>query len=187
MTLLPEVNEEFNIDFENELSICHFIPMGFYKIAESSIKPEEYLINNPDANPIEYTPVSGLEEKYKDYYELVYLMVVNDKVAKIGGTYTGMRNRLASYSAGSLKNRNRGTCSTTNFKITQVQYAAIRNGKRVEWYVHDIPSLSVRLNVWGDSIEYNPKTYYKYESILCKRYEELMGHYPLLSTNVGVE
>lgn len=60
-------------------------------------------------------------------------------------------------------------------------------GKRVEWYVHDIPSLSVKLNVWGDCIEYNPKTYYKYESILCKRYEKLMGHYPLLSTNVGVE
>ena len=31
------------------------------------------------------------------------------------------------------------------------------------------------------------KTYYKYESELCNKYQEMIGHYPLLSSNSGVE
>lgn len=184
MTLLLE---EYNINFDNELPIDYFVPMGFYKIAESGLKPEEYLAKNPESSPIVYTPVSGLERVYREYRELVYIMAVDDKVAKIGGTYTGMFNRLSSYSAGSLKNRNNGTCSVTNFKVTYTQYNAIANGKKVDWYVYDIPTMNINLDVWGESVQYIPKTYYKYESALCLKYKELTGRYPLLSKNIGIE
>ena len=85
------------------------------------------------------------------------------------------------------KARTKGTCSVTNFNVTEVQYAAIRDGRKVEWYVYEVPLAKTMINVWGEEVEYNSKTYYKYESALCEKYKSLTGHYPLLSSNSGVE
>ena len=187
MDCLPEVLEEYRIDFSNELSIDEFLPDGFYKIADAVLKPEERFEKNPEVNPIEYVVVPGLEEKYKEYCELIYIIVIDGKVAKIGGTYVGMKGRHSSYNCGTRKARNKGTCSVTNFNVTEVQYAAIRDSKKVEWYAYEVPLAKTMINVWGEEVEYNSKTYYKYESALCEKYKSLIGHYPLLSSNSGVE
>ena len=60
-------------------------------------------------------------------------------------------------------------------------------GKKVEWYVFDVPEAVNTINVWGEEVTYNAKTFYKYESALCDKYAALTGHYPLLSSNAGVE
>ena len=110
------------------------------------------------------------------------------KIVKIGGTYVGMKGRHGSYNCGTRKARNKGTCSVTNFNITETQYTAIREGKKVEWYVFDVPLAEATINLpWGDEIKYNAKTFYKYESSLCSKYQQLTGHFPPLSDNAGVE
>ena len=75
-----------------------------------------------------------------------------------------------------------------NFNITETQYGAIRDGKKVEWYVFDVPLAEATINLpWGDEITYNAKTFYKYDSSLCEKYAQLAGHFPILSDNAGVE
>jgi hypothetical protein len=187
MSYLPEVLPEYRIDFSQELSIQEFLKYGFYKIADAVLKPEERFIKNPEVNPIEYRVVPGLEQKYDEYRELIYILAVSGKVAKGGGTYVGMKGRHQSYNCGTRKARAKGTCSVTNFNVTEAQYAAIRDGKSVEWYVFDVPSAEATINVWGEEVTYNAKTYYKYESALCEKYRQLTGHFPLLSSNAGVE
>lgn len=187
MSYLPEVLSEYTIDVSNELSIQDFLCYGFYKIADAKLKSKERFIKNPKVNPIEYVVIPGLEKKYKEYRELIYILAIDEKVAKIGGTYVGMKGRHSSYNCGTRKARAKGTCSVTNFNITETQYAAILNGKKVEWYVYDVPLAEATINVWGEEISYNTKTYYKYESTLCEKYKNLTGHFPILSSNSGVE
>jgi hypothetical protein len=187
MSYLPEVLPEYRINLSQELSIQEFLKYGFYKIADAVLKPEERFIKNPEVNPIDYRVLPGLEQKYDEYRELIYILAIDGKVAKIGGTYVGMKGRHQSYNCGTRKARAKGTCSVTNFNITEAQYAAICDGKTVEWYVFDVPLAEATINVWGEEVTYNAKTYYKYESALCEKYKQLTGHFPILSSNAGVE
>ena len=188
MSYLPEVLNEYRIDLSNELSIQEFLNYGFYKIADAKLKTQARFEKNPEVNPIEYVVVSGLEDKYNSYRELIYILAIDGKVAKIGGTYVGMKGRHQSYNCGTRKARAKGTCSITNFNITEAQYAAIIDGKSVEWYIFDVPPAEATINVWGEEeVTYNAKTYYKYESALCDKYLQMTGHLPILSSNSGVE
>lgn len=188
MSFLPEVLEEYDVDFSQELEVNYFVEKyGFYKIANADLKPVGRFMKNPEVNPIDYVVVSGLEKNYNDYRELIYILAIDGKVAKIGGTYVGMKGRHQSYNCGTRKARTKGTCSVTNFNITETQYTAIMKGKKVEWYVYDVPLAEATINVWGEQVTYNAKTFYKYESALCEKYEQLTGHFPILSSNSGVE
>lgn len=187
MSYLPKVLPEYRIDVSAELSVEDFLHYGFYKIADAKLKPEYKFIRNPDVNPIDYIVVRGLEDKYKEYRELIYILAIDGKVAKIGGTYVGMNGRHKSYNCGTRKARNKGTCSVTNFNITEAQYTAICDGKTVEWYVFEVPLSETTINVWGEEFTYKAKTYYKYESALCDKYLQLTGKFPILSSNSGVD
>ena len=185
---LPSVLSEYSRDFSNELSIDVLLKYGFSKICDATLKAEQRFLDNPEVNPIQYIPVKGKKEEYESYRELIYAIVIDRKIVKIGGTYTGMKKRHGSYNCGTRKARAKGTCSVTNFNITETQYAAILDGKKVEWYVFDVPLAEATINLpWGDEITYNAKTFYKYESSLCAKYAELTGHFPILSDNAGVE
>lgn len=187
MSYLPEVLNEYRIDLTNELSIQEFLKYGFYKIADAKLKTQARFEKNPEVNPIDYVVVSGLEDKYNSYRELIYILAIDGKVAKIGGTFVGMKGRHQSYNCGTRKARAKGTCSVTNFNITEAQYTAIIDGKSVEWYIFDVPPAEATINVWGEEVSYNAKTYYKYESALCDKYLQMTGHFPILSSNSGVE
>ena len=171
---LPTVLPEYIKDFSNELSVELFLEYGFYKICDAGLKPEHRFIDNPEVNPIQYNIVKGLEDKYNSYRELIYLIVIDGKIVKIGGTYTGMKKRHGSYNCGTRKARKKGTCSVTNFDITEYQFTALLQGKTVEWYVFDVPLAEATVNLpWDKKITYNAKTYLKYEQTLCEKYAEL--------------
>ena len=85
MNYLPEVLNEYRINTENELSIDVLLKYGFYKIADAVLKPKHRFIKNPEVNPIQYNVVKGLEEEYKSYRELIYALVIDGKIVKIGG------------------------------------------------------------------------------------------------------
>ena len=179
---LPNVLSQYSRDFSNELSIDIFLKYGFYKICDAGLKPEYRFRDNPEVNPIQYNVVKGLEEKYESYRELIYAIVIDGKIVKIGGTYTGMKKRHGSYNCGTRKARAKGTCSVTNFDITEYQFTALVQGKTVEWYVFDVPLAETTVNLpWGDEISYNAKTYMKYESSLSHKYAALKGAVPPLN------
>ena len=114
--VLPTVNTEYNTDFSQEMDVSYFVEKyGFYKLADADLKPVERFIKNPEVNPIDYKVVKGLEQQYDTYRELIYILAVDGKVAKIGGTYVGMKGRHQSYNCGTRKARAKGTCSVTNY------------------------------------------------------------------------
>lgn len=199
-TYLPEVltidpmdgKTKFRFDETNELKIEDFLTKVeldtmFTKIADAELKPKHRFDKNPQVNPIDYTVVDELVDSYKEYKELIYIITINGYVVKIGGTYTGMAKRHQSYNCGTRKARKKGTCSVTNYHLTEAQYTAIRDGKKVEWYVHEVPSQELNANIWGRERTVTPKLYTFFEADLCQMYKEKAGHYPRLSKNAGVE
>ncbi len=197
---LPEVfaidpkdgKTKFRFDETTELKIDDFLSQveleGYFtKIADAHNKPKKRFIRNPEVNPIKYAVVDGLFDRYKEYKDVVYIITFNGYIVKIGGTYTGMKKRHTSYNCGARKARDRGTCSVTNYHCTEAQYTALRDGKKVEWYVFDVPTQEVTANIWNKDRKVSPKLYTFYEADLCQMYAEKTGHFPRLSKNAGVE
>ena len=197
---LPEVfaidpkdgKTKFRFDETTELKIDDFLSQveleGYFtKIADAYIKPKKSFIRNPEVNPIKYSVVDGLFDSYKEYKDVVYIITFNGYIVKIGGTYTGMKKRHTSYNCGARKAREKGTCSVTNYHCTEAQYTALRDGKKVEWYVFDVPTQEVTANIWNKDRKVSPKLYTFYESDLCDMYAEKTGHFPRLSKNSGIE
>ena len=183
----PPVLNEFIYDFSDALDTETFLPEGFYKVAEAQLKPDSHFVRNPEVNPIHYEVTPGCEESYKEYKEQVYILSIDGKVAKIGGTKTGMKGRFSSYQCGTRKARAKGTCSVTNYNITEAQYTALQCGSRVEWFVYDIPPVVQELDVFGETHSVVSSVFTKYEAVLLSRYKELTGGFPLLSSNSGVD
>jgi len=184
---LPEVIEETRVDFSKELPITEFVSLeDFYLIAKADLKPKERFLKNPEVNPIDYIPTLGLEETYEKYKEQIYIITFDNKVVKIGKTKVGMKGRHQSYNCGTRKARAKGTCSVTNYNVTEAQYTAIRDGVSVDWYCFDIPQLRTELNIFGENHVVVAETNDKYESVLINQYIEAKGNKPLLSVNSGV-
>lgn len=67
---------------------------------------------------------------------LIYIMVINDKIFKIGQTTVTFKERLSSYNCGSNKARKKGTCSVTNHYILQ---SFLAMNVDVEVYIYVLP------------------------------------------------
>lgn len=187
MSIYPAVLPEFEYDFSNALDVADFLPAGFYKVAVATLKEDRYFVRNPEVNPIAYVPTEEAADTYGDYKEVVYVLAIDGKVAKIGGTKVGMKGRFSSYNCGTRKARAKGTCSVTNYNLTEAQYAAIQSGQSVEWFAFDVPEVTAELNVFGETHTVKTSLFTKYEAVLLAHYKELAGCFPLLSDNSGVD
>ena len=106
---------------------------------------------------------------------LLYIFAVDGKILKIGASMTSLKGRIGSYNCGTLSNRLRGTCSTTNFFVLQ---SLLNYGKVIDVYAFFIPQ-TVH-DVFGQKKEmpHNPK--YWENPILSKLKKE--GRLPLFCT-----
>jgi hypothetical protein len=117
--------------------------------------------------------------------EWIYLIVINNKIVKIGGTRTGLASRACSYLCGHhVPERNKsGKCSITNAHVYNTCHFYLTNDYIIEMYAYKIPAVKVSLNAFDDDIDVSAQVYHAYESILLKKYKSITGHYPFLSDN----
>jgi hypothetical protein len=178
---MVKANQEFKVDTSNAIDVSHLEEWGFSPVAYAEIndKGKDRLTT--------VIPFEGKDDDFSTRQELIYLIVIDDCVVKVGGTYTGLKARLASYSAGTRANRKRGTCSTTNYHISETQYTSLVNGSDVEWWMFAIEPVEVSFDVpWDGKVSYSTKTYMKYESTLVDWIND-QGYDVPLSPNTGVE
>tara|TARA_B100000674_G_C37489945_1_gene755404 strand:- start:33 stop:611 length:579 start_codon:yes stop_codon:yes gene_type:complete len=183
---LPKVLDEYRISFDNELRVFDFVNIeDFYKISIAQLKPKNRFINNPEVNPIDYIVQDGLMDSYEKYKEVIYIIAFDEKIVKIGKTKVGMKGRHQSYNCGTRKARKKGTCSVTNYNVTETQYTAIRDGVSIDWYAYDVPQVIIPIEIFGEKHDVIAETNDKYESVLINQYIDATGHKPLLSVNIG--
>ncbi len=83
---------------------------------------------NKKLEQLEIVEVAGGDIKRSG---LVYVMVINNKIFKIGHTITSIKKRIQSYNCGKVEYRIAGTNGTTNYFILQ---SLLKINKKVQVY-----------------------------------------------------
>ena len=95
---------------------------------------EYYESDNPsyDGKKIDYM------QKEQDWQtkgdEWLYMIAYNDHIVKIGMTENTLKERFESYNCGTEKAMKKGSCSTTNYIISECNFLAIELGMDVKIY-----------------------------------------------------
>jgi len=148
---------------------------------EHGFKKVGYCIITEDKNGKEVMK-SILSEKKKKQ-EWIYIITVDNFILKAGGTADGIGGRFGSYRAGTIKNRENGTCSVTNYIVQQSILNMIRLGHKVEIYGYKVPSVTVNLDVFGLTKEIKTSIFKQYEETIFNILEQKFGSRPILSLN----
>lgn len=113
---------------------------------------------------------------------VIYLIVEDDVVIKIGGSGQNLLDRWSSYAAGTEKARDKGTCSVTNFDVSQ--YIRSSNDTKLCLFAYTPPAVEVSVNLFGKSNQtIKAEVWKNYEKFLLDEYTAQNGDMPLLSKN----
>jgi hypothetical protein len=117
--------------------------------------------------------------------EWLYLIAINDRIVKIGGTRVGLKGRFASYLCGHhVKERGKsGDCSKTNGFIYNTFEFYLRLGCKIQIYGYELPTTEITIEIFGKERKIKAQTYHAYESTFLEDYKKHYNDYPLLSDN----
>lgn len=133
---------------------------------------------------ITFDPVIARGE-WSEVNEIVYIFTVDDRIVKIGGSFTSLSGRCGSYLCGHhIPQRGKsGDCSKTNGFIYQTFDHYIRAGHTIKMHAFKIPPVKVTVDIWGMTTEVVAQVYPKYETAAMESYKKIMGTYPVLCDN----
>jgi len=133
---------------------------------------------------IQFVPkISNYEFSKKN--EWLYLFVINGRIVKIGGTRTGIKNRIASYLCGhhTAERGKSGDCSKTNAFIYNTFEFYINSGCKIEMYGYELPKMEFTIEIFGKEKKITAQTFHAYESTFLDDYKKNYKEYPILSDN----
>ncbi len=125
------------------------------------------------------------KEIFNKKTEWLYLLVINDMIVKIGGTRTGLKNRVASYLCGHhIEERKKsGDCSKTNGFIYNTFEFYLNLGCKIQMYGYELPKTEITIEIFGKETKIIAQTYHAYESAFLGDYQKKYKKYPILNDN----
>jgi len=128
--------------------------------------------------------VNFVDGKVKDTEGVVYLITVDDDVVKIGGSGQTLPQRWASYQAGTKQAREKGTCSVTNYDVSQYLLKKLDEQSEVALYAYNPEPVTATVNLFNQQTKYiKTQVWKEYEKFLLDEYEKLNLTFPILSKN----
>jgi len=117
--------------------------------------------------------------------EWLYLLVINGRIVKIGGTRTGLKGRVSSYLCGHhIEERGKsGDCSKTNGFIYNTFEFYLNLGCKIQMYGYELPKTEIAIEIFGKQTKITAQTYHAYESTFLEDYKKNYNDYPILSDN----
>jgi hypothetical protein len=116
----------------------------------------------------------SLSEKWKNTKYILYILVINGKVAKGGKSKNELSKR--SYDAGTEHNWTvTGEASPTNYVYSQIFRESLKNGDKVEFYCCKCPFEMREIDMWGEVFIKKQSTYEEMEIELNKRLFNALG------------
>jgi hypothetical protein len=132
------------------LNTEEYFPLNYKKNGELAKKQREY--HDPDDEDYDGKKVDYISvDPYwtdKDN-EWLYCLAYNGHIVKIGMTITSLHDRYGSYSCGTGRAMKKGSCSTTNFIVSECNSLALEGGYEVEIYGIALPKKTVIDDSWG--------------------------------------
>ena len=117
--------------------------------------------------------------------EWLYIIVVNNRIVKIGGTRSGIKDRFGSYLCGHhITERNKsGKASETNKYVYNTIYFYLGLDCDIKLYGYELPVEEITRNVFGKETKIRVQTYHSYESVLIDEFKKQNGFIPFLCDN----
>jgi len=133
---------------------------------------------------IQFIPTIS-NEAFRKKNEWLYLLVMNGRIVKIGGTRTGLKGRIASYLCGHhIEERGKsGDCSKTNGFIYNTFEFYLNQGCTIQMYGYELPKTEISIDIFGKETKITAQTYHAYESTFLEDYKKNYNEYPILSDN----
>jgi len=121
--------------------------------------------------------------------EWLYILTINGRIVKIGGTRDGIKNRFGSYLCGHHipERKKSGKASETNKYIYNTLYFYLENGCNIKLYGYKLPQEHITRSMFGKDVKIRVQTYHSYESILMDEYKAQCGFIPFLCDNSDPE
>ena len=121
--------------------------------------------------------------RFKDVEQWIYCLTINNKIMKFGLTIKTLNERFDSYSAGTKTNRESGTCSTTNYSISNLICSALESNHIIDLYGFPCPRKFDMCEACGETIKSRADHTKTYESIFINKFKELYGILPIMGGN----
>jgi hypothetical protein len=117
--------------------------------------------------------------------EWLYMIVINERITKIGGTRDGIKGRFGSYLCGHhIEERGKsGKASETNKYIYNTLYFYLEMGCDIKLFGYKLPEEEITRSVFGRDVKIRVQTYHSYESILINEFRKQCGFIPFLCDN----
>jgi hypothetical protein len=133
---------------------------------------------------IQFLPTINADD-FKAKNEWLYLLVVNNRIVKIGGTRVGLKGRVDSYLCGHhIQERGKsGDCSKTNAFIYNTLDFYLQLGCNIKMYGYKLPKTEFEVTIINKTKKVVAQTYHAYESTFLEEYKRSYHSYPLLSDN----
>ena len=123
------------------------------------------------------------KERWNKSLGWAYVIKVGDYAVKVGMTESTLSSRFSSYQAGTPENRKKGTCSVTNYSVSQAIRQHLKDGIPIELYVLRAAPVEIEKTILNETVKIPSKTAFAYENALINRYVELNGSKPSLCRN----
>ena len=117
--------------------------------------------------------------------EWIYCITYDSHIVKIGMTITSLKARYGSYLCGTRKAMFKGSCSTTNFVINEINYAALMSGVKVEIHAIRLEKEKTARTRFGITKEVTMSVARDYEEMVTDVFVEYAGHIPVLCVQKG--
>ena len=134
---------------------------------------------------IKFIPTISIKEFNNNDTEWIYIFVINNMIVKIGGTRTGIQERIQSYLCGHhIKQRGKsGKCSITNAYIYNTFEFYLRLGCKIQMYGYKLPKSEITIKLFDKQTKVITQTYHIYESLFMEDYKNNNNEYPILNNN----
>jgi len=189
---LPNCNWIKEINLEDELDFNDFdLSNRFHKVANIVSDNETKRDGTQKRQTVilfEYKAFIPKDD-WTNKDEHLYIMTMNGKIIKIGGTRNGLKARAGSYLCGhhTVERGKSGKCSATNAKIYNTFEFYLNNVEdtNIELYAYKLPIKMATIIIEDEETDVVAQTYHKYESIFLNRYksQNSSNKYPILSDN----
>ena len=175
------------LNLSNTINIQQYNRLGYFKEVATIVVDNE--VSGPNQKKKRNTVIQFIpsipEDEWADKNEWLYLLVVNERIVKIGGTRTGLKSRAASYLCGHhIPERGKsGDCSKTNGYIYNTFDFYLGLGCKIQMYGYKLPTIITELKILDNIVNVKPQTYHAYESAFLDDFKKHYNGYPPLSDN----
>jgi hypothetical protein len=162
----------------------YFVPVANVRLDTEVFSSGKNQGNKKRNTLIEFFPLIS-NAKLNEKNEWLYLLLINGRIVKIGGTRTGLKGRIGSYLCGHhIEERGKsGDCSKTNGFIYNTFEFYLNLGCKIEMYGYELPKTKFNIKIFEKETEITAQTYHAYESTFLEDYKFQYNEYPILNDN----